>query len=109
MAQGADGAAHVFPRAEHGVEHGDSSTQFIAGRHVVDSSPLCGSDLTQLTIALGQKLARELVHEEPARVPADTFTNEAFTRAMHAAREQRYQMAQDYLQVCAASQATMSG
>ncbi|MGK6310319.1 hypothetical protein [Variovorax sp. DT-64] len=71
---------------------------------LADSSPLRGGDLTQMTIALGRKLARELADEEPARVSTDTFTNEAFTRAMRASREQRYQLAQDYLQVCAASQ-----
>jgi tetratricopeptide (TPR) repeat protein len=99
------GARSVIAAQVHSHESGfELRYQLHGDLTLVDSSPLHGSDLTQLTIALGQKLARELVDRVPTRVPTDTFTSEAFTRAMHAAREQRYQMAQDYLQVCAASQ-----
>jgi len=69
-----------------------------------DSGQVCGFDLTQLTIGLGRKLGHSLATHDSARLSlpagADTFTSEAFARAMRAAREQRYQMAQDYLQVC---------
>ncbi len=99
------GARTVIAAQVHSHENGFELRYQLHGEmRLADSTPLRGGDLTQLTIALGQKLARMLVDEEPARVPTDTFTNEAFTRAMHAAREQRYQVAQDYLQVCVASQ-----
>ncbi|VTU36748.1 hypothetical protein [Variovorax sp. RA8] len=99
------GARTVIAAQVHAHENGFELRYQLHGEMALaDSSPLRGGDLTQLTIALGRKLARALVDEEPARVPTDTFTNEAFARAMHAAREQRYQVAQDYLQVCVASQ-----
>ncbi|VTU40825.1 putative ATPase [Variovorax sp. PBS-H4] len=99
------GARTVIAAQVHSHENGFELRYELHGEmSLADSSPLRGGDLTQLTIALGQKLARELVDEEPARVVVDTFANEAFTRAMHAAREQRYQVARDYLQVCVASQ-----
>ncbi|KWT70212.1 MULTISPECIES: hypothetical protein [unclassified Variovorax] len=99
------GARTVIAAQVHSHENGfELRYQLHGDMALADASPLRGGDLTQLTIALGRKLARELVDEEPARVSTDTFTNEAFTRAMHAAREQRYQVAQDYLQVCVASQ-----
>ncbi|MDR6539621.1 hypothetical protein [Variovorax soli] len=78
--------------------------QLLSERRREDAGSLHGGDLTQLTIALGRKLASELLIEAPARIAIDAFTHEAFARAKGAAREQRYQTAQDYLQVCVASQ-----
>ncbi|VTU37910.1 ATP-dependent transcriptional regulator [Variovorax sp. PBL-H6] len=98
------GARTVIAAQVHAHENGFELRYQLHGETTLaDPSPLRGGDLTQLTIALGRKLARELVDEAPARVVTDTFTNEAFTRARQAAREQRYQTAQDYLRVCVAS------
>ena len=73
-----------------------------------EGGQLHGSDLTQLTIALGRRLAAEFASREPSRLAApdagDSFTSEALSRARRAAMEQRYQMAQSYLQVCVASE-----
>ena len=99
------GARTVIAVQVHSYESGFELRYQLHGEtRLAHPAPLRGGDLTQLTIALGAKLALELVSEAPARIATDTFTHEAFTRAMCAAREQRYQTAQDYLQVCVASE-----
>jgi tetratricopeptide (TPR) repeat protein len=89
----------------HACENGFELRWHLHGEmRLDDATPLRGNDLTELTIALGRRLSSARASKEPARIPSDSFAKEAFTRAMHAAREQRYQMAQDYLQVCVASE-----
>lgn len=99
------GARTVIAVQVHSCENGfELRWQLHGEMRLDDATPLHGNDLTELTIALGRRLSSARASKAPARIPIDGFAKEAFTRAMHAAREQRYQMAQDYLQVCVASE-----
>ncbi|MEJ7686974.1 MAG: winged helix-turn-helix domain-containing protein [Variovorax sp.] len=70
---------------------------------VCDAGTTAGPDLSQLTVGLGRKLSAELAMcspPEPSLLHGDAFTAEAFSRALRAAKEQRFKIARDYLEVC---------